>query len=85
MVEKGCGSCGRLVNVVKGVFVGEKESVIEVRAKGRRMVFAAMRIKASKGESQRAMHVGDVKEGLRSSMKLRALEMRSSVSAFGSR
>ena len=49
--------------------MGEKESVIEVRAKGMRMALAAMRVKASKSELQRAMHVGIVLVGLRSSMK----------------
>ncbi len=65
--------------------MGEKEGVIEVRAKGLRIAFAAMRVNAYEGELQIAMYVGEVLAGLRRSMKLRAREMRSSVSAFGSR
>ena len=66
-------------------FVGEKESVIDVRAKGMRIGFAAMRVKASEGELQRAMQVGATLEGLRRSMKLRAREMRSIARELGSR
>ncbi len=65
--------------------VGEKESVIDVRAKGMRIAFAAMRVKASEGELQRAMQVGAVLEGLRKSIKLRAREMRSIARGLGSR
>ena len=65
--------------------MGEKERVIEVRAKGMRMALGAMRVKTFEGELQRAMQVGAVLAGLRSSMKLRALDMRSSASTFGSR
>ena len=65
--------------------MGEKESVMEVRAKGMRIVFATVRVNAFEGELQRAMQVGAVLAGLRRSMKLRAREMRSSVSAFGPR
>ncbi len=65
--------------------MGEKENVMEVRAKGMRIAFAAMRVNASKGELKRAMHVGALLPGLRRSMKLRAREMRSNVSPFGSR
>ncbi len=63
--------------------MGEKESVIDVRAKGMRITFAAMRMKASEGELQRAMQVGEVLEGLRKSIKLRAREMRSIAKIFG--
>ena len=65
--------------------MGEKESVIDVRAKGMRITFAAMRMKASEGELQRAMQVGEVLEGLRKSYKLRAREMRSIARGLGSR
>ena len=56
--------------------MGEKESVIDVRAKGMRIAFAARRVKALEGELQRAMQVGASLEGLRRSMKLRAREIR---------
>ncbi len=65
--------------------MGEKESGTEVRAKGMRMALAAMRVKAFEGGLQRAMRVGALLAGWRSSMELRDLEMRSSASAFGSR
>ncbi len=67
------------------VFVGEKESVIGVRAKGMKIAFAAMRVIASEGEVQRAMQVGAALEGLRKSMKLTAREMRSIAKELGSR
>ncbi len=65
--------------------MGEKESVIDVRAKGMGIAFAAMRVKASEGELQRAMRVGAALEGLRKSVKLRAREMRSIPRGLGSR
>ncbi len=65
--------------------MGEKESVIDVRAHGMRIAFAAMRVKASEGEPHRAMQVGAALEGLRKSMKLRAREMQSIARGLGSR
>jgi hypothetical protein len=65
--------------------VGEKASVIEMRAKGIRMLLATIRVKAYEGELHRAMQVGVVLTSLRSSMKPRALEMRPSASTFGFR
>ncbi len=64
--------------------MGEKESIIDVRAKAMRIAFAPMRVKASEGELQRAMQVGAALEGLRKSMKLRAREMRSFARELGS-
>ncbi len=64
--------------------MGEKEIVIDVRAKEMRIAFAAMRVKAFEGELQRAMQVGAVLEGLRKSIiKLRAREMRSIAKGLG--
>ncbi len=65
--------------------MGDKDSVMEVRAKVMRIAFVAMRVNAYEGELQSAMQVGALLAGLRRSMKLRARDMRSSVSAFGSR
>ena len=84
MVEHRCGvfrghecSCGWF-------FVGEKEISMDVVVSGMSIDFADMRVKASEGFLHNAVQVEASREGLRSSGKLRAREIRSSLSALRS-
>ena len=65
--------------------MGENEISIGVEPRGIRIDLAAMRVKASEGFLQNVVQVCAACEILRSSGKLRALEIRSSLSASPSR
>jgi hypothetical protein len=75
---------GDMSALVAGFFVGEKEISMDVVVSGISIDFADMRVNASEGFLHRAVQVEAAREGLRSSGKLRAREMRSSLSALRS-
>ncbi len=64
--------------------MGEKEISMDVVVSGMSMDFADMRVNASEGFLHSAVQVKATREGLRSSGKLRAREMRSSLYALRS-
>ena len=67
---------------VAGVLVGEKEIIMDVVVRGTSIDFADLRVNASKGFLHNAVQVKAAREGLRSSGKLKARELRSSLSAL---
>ena len=70
--------------LVAGFFVGEKEISMDVVVRCMSMDLADTRVNASEGFLHSAVHVKAARDGLRSSGKLRAREMRSSMSALKS-
>ncbi len=68
-----------------GSFVGEYEISMEVVPKGLNMDLSSMRVNASEAFWQSVATVCAAFEVLRSFAQLRALEMRSSLSALSSR
>ena len=75
---------GDMSALVAGFLVGEKEISMDVVVSGMSMDFADMRVNASEGFLHNAVQVEASREGLRSSGKLRAREIRSSLSALRS-
>ena len=75
---------GDMSALVAGFLVGEKEISMDVVVSGISMDFADMRVNASEGFLHNAVQVEASREGLRSSGKFKAREMRSSLSALRS-